>query len=88
MEKAIEAIEFDLRAIEKVKQVSKKKQNLYTALGVSWSFIPILSLLRNSEVNIYLETVPGRILVLLYVLASLYIMVKGEEYLSLNLDEL
>lgn len=89
LEKAIEAIEFDLRAIEKVKQVSqKKKQSLYTALGVSWSFIPILSLLRNTEVNIYLDTIPGKILILLYVLATIYIIVKGEEYLNLNLDEL
>lgn len=89
LDKAVEAIEFDLRAIEKVKEVSKnKKRQLYTALGTAWLFPPILSFVNTGNTNIYLNTIAGQILMLLYFIGSLYVFVKGEEYLSLNLDEL
>lgn len=89
LDKAIEAIEFDLRAIEKVKQTSnQKKKNLYTALGIVCGFIPLVSMLRTGDTNIYLETIPGKIIILLHVLGGVYVIIKGEEYLSLNLEEL
>lgn len=89
LNKAIEAIEFDMRAIEKVKEQSKaKKKSLYTTLATTWFFPIILSMANTGEKNIYLETMPGKILLLLFVIGSFYVVLKGEEYLSLNLDEL
>lgn len=89
LDKAVEAIEFDLRAIEKVKvQSSTRKRNLYSALGTVWIFPPVLSMANTGNSNVYLNTLQGKILILLYVAGSLYVYVKGEEYLSLNLDEL
>lgn len=89
LDKAVEAIEFDLRAIEKVREQSQtSKRKLYTALGTIWTFPPILSMVNTGKNNIYLQSLPGKILILLYVVGSLYVYVKGEEYLSLNLDEL
>lgn len=89
LNKAIEAIEFDIRAIEKVKEISRaKKKSLYASLGMAWFFPFILSMANTGEKNIYLETVPGKVLLLLFVVGSLYVVIKGEEYLSLNLDEL
>lgn len=89
LSKAIEAIEFDLRAIDKVKEHSRtKKRGLYTSLGVAWFFPFILSLANTGDKNIYLETMAGKVLILLYIMGSLYVVLKGEEYLSLNLDEL
>lgn len=89
LDKTVEAIEFDLRAIEKVKEQSKlKKKQLYTTLGTTWLFPPILSFVNTGHTNIYLNTVAGKILILMYFLATLYIVEKGEEYLSLKLDEL
>lgn len=89
LEKAVEAIEFDLRAIEKVKVQSKrKKQQLYGSLGVAWLFLPILSFMSVSEGNVFRDTFCGKLLLLVYFLGSLYVLAKGEEYLSLNLDEL
>ncbi|MDX9871864.1 MAG: hypothetical protein RBT41_05560 [Clostridia bacterium] len=89
LDKAVEAIEFDLRAIEKVKEASKnKKRQLYSALGVTWLFPPILSFVHTGNTNIYLNTIAGQILMFLYFLGSLYVFTRGEEYLSLNLDEL
>lgn len=89
LNKAIEAIEFDLRAVEKVKEQSKaKKKGLYSSLATAWFFPFILSFVNTGVKNIYLETMPGKILLLLFVIGSLYVVIKGEEYLSLNLDEL
>jgi len=89
LSKAIEAIEFDLRAMEKVKETSRnKKRSLYSSLGIAWFFPFILSMANTGTKNIYLETVPGKILILGYIVGSLYVLIKGEEYLSLNLDEL
>jgi len=89
LNKAIEAIEFDLRAIEKVKEQSRnKKKSLYASLGMAWFFPFILSMANTGDRNIYLETLPGKILLLFYIIGSLYVFLKGEEYLSLNLDEL
>ena len=89
LSKAIEAIEFDLRAIDKVKEQSKtKKRELYTSLAVAWFFPFILSLANTGDKNIYLETMAGKVLILVYIIGTLYVVLKGEEYLSLNLDEL
>jgi hypothetical protein len=89
LDKAVEAIEFDLRAIEKVKEQSKlKKKKLYTSLGTAWLFPLILSFVNTGQTNVYMNTISGKILILMYVLGSLYVFCKGEEYLSLNLDEI
>lgn len=89
LEKTVEAIEFDLRAIEKVKEKSKiKKKQLYTTLATTWLFPMILSFVNTGQTNIYLNTIAGKILIFLYFLASIYVFERGEEYLSLKLDEL
>jgi hypothetical protein len=38
--------------------------------------------------NIYLYSMPGKLLIFAYVAVSLFIVVKGQEYLSLNVEEL
>jgi len=89
LDKAVEAIEFDLRAIEKVKEQSKiKKKKLYTSLGTAWLFPLILSFVNTGHTNVYLHSIAGKILIMMYCLGSLYVFRKGEEYLSLNLDEI
>lgn len=89
LDKAVQAIEFDLRAIEKVKEQSKeKKKKLYLAMAIAWLFPIILSFVSTGANNIYLQTMPGKILILFYVIGTIYVFIKGDEYLSLNLDEL
>jgi len=89
LDKAVQAIEFDLRAIEKVKEQSKeKKKKLYLAMAIAWLFPIVLSFVSTGSTNIYLQTMPGKVLILFYVLGTIFIFVKGDEYLSLNLDEL
>lgn len=89
LEKAVEAMEFDLRILEKVKiQNALKKKNLYSALGVSWLFPFILSMANTGSTNTYTHTVQGKVLIFFYVAGSIYIFIKGEEYLNLRLEEL
>lgn len=89
LNKSLEAIEYDLRAIGKVKEQSRaKKRALYSSLAVTWLFPLILSMANTGEKNIYLETAAGKVLMLFYITGSLYVVIKGEEYLSLNLNEL
>ncbi|MDR1194183.1 MAG: type II secretion system F family protein [Peptococcaceae bacterium] len=89
LDKSVQALEADLRAVllAAQKSVSKKRQ-LYTTLLTSWSFPVILSLMNTGQKNIYLHTLAGKILIFAYVAFSLYVVVKGQEYLSLNVEEL
>lgn len=89
LDKAVEAIELDLRAVEKVREQSKnKKRKLYISLGTVWFFPLILSLVNTNEQNVYFSTLPGKLLILIYVISTVFIYVKGEEYLSINLEDL
>lgn len=89
LEKAVEAMDFDLRIIEKVKiRNAIKKKNLYSALGVSWLFPLILSMANTGHTNVYLYTIQGKVLVFCYFACSIYIFIKGEKYLNLRLEEL
>jgi Flp pilus assembly protein TadB len=88
LDKAVQAIEFDLRAIQKVREQSReKKKKLYLALVIAWFFPIILSFVSTGVTNVYLNTLPGKIVILFYVLGTIFVYIKGEEYLSLNLDE-
>ncbi|MCR4443460.1 MAG: type II secretion system F family protein [Peptococcaceae bacterium] len=89
LDKAVEAMEFDLLAVNKVKAQSRnQKRKLYLALGTAWLFPPILSLMNTGAQNVYLNTIQGKVLMLFYIAGTIYVYVKGEDYLSLNLDEL
>jgi hypothetical protein len=89
LDKAVEAMEWDIRAIGMVKEKSRsKKKQLYGALAVSWVFPPVLSMVGVGTGNVYLDTLPGKLLIFAYFAGSIYVMVQGEDYLSLNVDEL
>lgn len=89
LEKTIETMEFDLRAIEKVRlQTAKKKRSIYMVILISWFFPVILSAMHTGNKNIYLYTISGKILMFLYLIGSIYTVIKTDEYLSLNLEEL
>jgi len=89
MEKAVEAIENDIKAVEilEITSAKKKKELIYIVLA-SWAFPVILSFMNTGNANVYLDTVPGKILMFSYLVSTLFVLIKGEEYLSLRLDEL
>lgn len=89
MEKAMEAIELDLKAIEIIQVTTrKKKRELLYIVIAAWAFPFLLSFMNSDNVNIYVDTLQGKILMLSYILCTLFVLMKGEEYLSLKLEEL
>ncbi|MCL1804624.1 MAG: hypothetical protein FWG28_01255 [Clostridiales bacterium] len=89
LEKSVEGLEGDMRAILVVAQkAAGRRRQLYMALATSWSFPLILSLMDTGQKNLYWYSLPGRFLMFAYIAVSLYVIVKGQEYLSLNVDEL
>ena len=89
LDKSVEALEGDLKAVllAAQKAASRKKQ-LFAAIATAWSFPLILSMMDTGQKNLYLYTIQGKALIFAYVTVSLFVVVKGQEYLSLNVDEL
>jgi len=89
LDKAILGLEGDLKAVLLVAQkASSGKRQLYMVLATAWSFPLILSMMDTGTANLYLHSLPGKLLIFAYVAVSLYVVVKGWEYLSLNVEEL
>lgn len=89
MEKAMEAIELDLKAIEVIQFTTrKKKRELFYVVIAAWIFPVLLSFMNADNANIYLDSVAGKILMFSYIISTLLVLMKGEEYLSLKLEEL
>ncbi len=89
LDKAVQAIEFDLRAIRKAEERSRdKKRKLHLILLLAWFFPLILSFVSTHEQNVYLHTLPGKIIIFAFVMGTVFVYIKGEEFLSLNFDDL
>ncbi len=89
LDKSVQSLEADLKAVLLVAQkAAGRKRQLYAALLMAWSFPLILSMLDTGQKNLYLHSLPGKALTFAYVTVSLYVVVKGQEYLSLNVEEL
>ena len=89
LDKSVEGLEGDMRAILSVAQsAASRKRQLYMALATSWSFPLILSMMDTGHKNLYWHSLPGKLLMFAYIAVSLFVVVKGQEYLSLNVDEL
>jgi len=79
----------DVRAIKNIQIICKKdKQDVLVVLLVCW-FIPIaLSFLNSNNINLFLDTFIGQMIMFSYFLTTIFVVVKGDEYSSLDLDEL
>jgi len=89
LERIIDTMVEDVRAIKNLQLLSQKdRRDLIIVIIVSW-FIPIaLSFLNTNNANLFLDTLVGQIIMFLYFLTTVFVMVKGDEYLSLNLNDL
>jgi Flp pilus assembly protein TadB len=85
----IKQIQKDIQNIKILEMKSKKeKKNTLLIIVACW-FIPIaLSFLSTDNSNIFLDTFVGQVLIVSFFAATIITIVKGDEYLSLNLDEL
>ena len=89
LEKAVEAIENDVKAIEALQlKVKKKKRDLFYVVIASWAFPVVLSSMNTGNTSIFLDTLTGKLLIFSYLLSTFWVLIKGEEYLGLKLEEL
>lgn len=89
LEATINAIDEDLMAIKTLEINSKRdKQNLLMVVAMAWFFPIVLSFMNSANQNIFLDSLLGQILMFSFFIATIITLVKGEEYLSLKLDEL
>ena len=89
LDKSVQGLEGDRKAVLLAAQkAAGGKRQLFMVLGTAWSFPVILSMMDAGQQNLYLHTMQGKLLIFAYVAVSLYVIVKGQEYLSLNVDEL
>ncbi|HCP14692.1 MAG TPA: hypothetical protein DIT32_02765 [Peptococcaceae bacterium] len=89
LNKAIQIMEADLKAIRMARQKGRqRKRQLFSMILTAWSFPVILSLLHVGEGNIFKDSPAGKFLIFAYVIGTMLTIVKGNEYLSLNVDEL
>lgn len=89
LETIIDTMVEDVRALKNLQLISQKdRRDLIAVIAVSW-FIPVvLSFLNTNNLNLFLDTFLGQIIMFLYFLTTIFVIVKGDEYLSLNLQDL
>jgi len=89
LETIIDTMVEDVRALKNLQMISQRdRRDLYAVIAVSW-FIPVvLSFLNTNNLNLFLDTLFGQIIMFLYFLTTIFVIVKGDEYLSLNLQDL
>jgi len=85
----IDIMSEDIREIKKLEIRSKsEKRRLWSIIGVTW-FIPLaLSFLNSDNGNIFLESLHGQIVIASFFFFTLVAIAKGDDYLSLNVEEL
>lgn len=89
LKESIEYIGYDVQLIKKEESKTRKRyQRLYTVIGASWAIPAALSTMNVDNANIYLDTFWGQIYTCIFFLATIFCIVKGDEYLTMRLDDL
>lgn len=82
-------IDEDITAIKTLDiEARSKKKQLFLISVMSWAMPLLMSFMNNNNGNVYLNTVYGQIFIVSFAASTLYAIMKGGDYLSLNLDEL
>lgn len=95
-ERAIQSLKETGREMDADNVVLKQMQlkaksdmrNLYIISGMAWALPVVLSGANTDNSNIFLDTTYGQIYIVGFVIVTLYAIVKSDEYLQPNLDEL
>ncbi len=89
LETIIDTMVEDVRAIKNLQLISQKDQrDLTIVIVVSWLIPVALSFLNANNLNLFLDTFIGQVIMFLYFLTTIFVIVKGDEYISLNLNDL
>lgn len=89
LETIIDTMVEDVRAIKNLQLISQKdRRDLMIVIVVSWLIPVALSFLNTNNLNLFLDTLLGQVIMFLYFLTTIFVIVKGDEYISLNLNDL
>lgn len=79
----------DVKLLKTIQLKNKRKyRSLYMTIAVAWLIPIMLSTMNSQNGNVFLNTIHGQIFIALLFMVSIYSIVKGDDYLSLNLEEL
>lgn len=89
LNETIDDIEFDIRTIKQLEiQAKSKKRTFYIVIGGTWLMSFMVSKLNTDDTNIFLDTWYGQVFIASLFASTVFSMVKADDFLSLNLDEL
>lgn len=66
----------------------KDRKNLYQVMVMAWAIPIALSTFNITNVNIFLDTVVGQIYIVVFVILTVFVFVKADEWLAVNIDNL
>ncbi|MNI85065.1 hypothetical protein D3C73_1420240 [compost metagenome] len=85
----MEQISEDIAQVKELEiEAKSKRRNLIIIVAMSWMMPILLSSLSSNNGNLFLDTWYGQIFIVSFATASLYAVGKGDDFLSLNLDDL
>lgn len=89
LKETVEEISEDITQIKELEIESKRKRmTLFLTIGMAWMMPILLSFMNSDNGNVFLNTFYGQIFIVSFAAASLFAIGKGDDYLSLNLEEL
>ncbi|WP_420540562.1 type II secretion system F family protein (plasmid) [Paenibacillus polymyxa] len=66
----------------------KDKRQLIIVIILAWFLPVVLSTMNTGNANVFLDTFLGQFYIAIFVLASVFVLVKSDEWLAVNLEEL
>ncbi|QQZ58872.1 type II secretion system F family protein [Paenibacillus sonchi] len=89
LKETVEQISEDIAQVKELEiEAKSKRRQLVIIVAMSWMMPILLSSLSSNNGNLFLDTWYGQIFIVSFATASLFAVGKGDDFLSLNLDEL
>lgn len=89
LKETVEQISEDIAQVKELEiEAKSKRKQLIVIVAMSWMMPILLSSLSSNNGNLFLDTWYGQIFIVSFATTSLYAVGKGDDFLSLNLDDL
>lgn len=89
LKETIKDISYDIKMIKSLELKSKRTyKRLYSVIGMSWAMPIMLSTMNSQNGNVFLNTFYGQLFIVVFFLITIFCIIKGDEYLSLKLEDL
>jgi hypothetical protein len=83
------SLSYDVKLIKGLDLKNKQRyQKLYAMIVLAWAMPLVLSTMNTGNGNVFLNTLHGQIYIVVFFIITIFCIIKGDEYLTLNLDDL